>query len=310
VFGELYFLLEYRDSSISLQYSPDKEFTLPQNLFLIGAMNTADRSIARIDTALRRRFSFAGLDPRLPPVHGLLARWLSFHNLPNEPARLLDTGCARMLSVPRVDSESQRMLRDFGDVTVIPHGSPVPLWEPSRLNARYHPALRLASLVVDATSVEHQAGNVAVNGFLLDMPSLFEQSVTVALREAITARFGGRVEGQVRYYLDQARQVPLRPDIVWKTGGTTAAVIDAKYKAEKPAGYPNADLYQLLAYCTILGLPAGHLIYARGTASPARHVIQQAGIEIRCHAIDLNQPPEQPIAQMSNLAEVVTATAT
>ena len=80
------------------------------------------------------------------------------------------------------------------------------------------------------------------------------------------------MEGQVRYYLDQAGQVPLRPDIVWKIGGTTAAVIDAKYKAEKPAGYPNADLYQLLAYCTILGLPVGHLVYAprQRIARPAR----------------------------------------
>ena len=39
----------------------------------------------------------------------------------------------------------------------------------------------------------------------------------------------------------------LRPDIVWKVRGSAVAVIDAKYKAEKPAGYPNADLYQLLA---------------------------------------------------------------
>jgi 5-methylcytosine-specific restriction enzyme B len=90
VFGELYFLLEYRDQSISLQYSPDKEFTLPQNLFLIGTMNTADRSIARIDAAMRRRFSFVELDPRLPPVQGLLARWLAVNNLPNEPGLLLD----------------------------------------------------------------------------------------------------------------------------------------------------------------------------------------------------------------------------
>jgi hypothetical protein len=90
VFGELYFLLEYRDQSISLQHSPDKEFTLPQNLFLIGTMNTADRSIARIDAAMRRRFSFVELDPRLPPVQGLLARWLAVNDLPNEPGFLLD----------------------------------------------------------------------------------------------------------------------------------------------------------------------------------------------------------------------------
>ena len=90
VFGELYFLLEYRDQSISLQYSPDKEFILPENLFLIGTMNTADRSISRIDTAMRRRFAFVELDPRIPPVQGLLARWLTEHRLPLDAARLLD----------------------------------------------------------------------------------------------------------------------------------------------------------------------------------------------------------------------------
>jgi 5-methylcytosine-specific restriction protein B len=90
VFGELYFLLEYRDESISLQYSPDKEFTLPQNLFLIGTMNTADRSIARIDTAMRRRFAFVELDPRIPPIQGLLRRWLEEHHLPLDAALILD----------------------------------------------------------------------------------------------------------------------------------------------------------------------------------------------------------------------------
>ena len=90
VFGELYFLLEYRDEAISLQYSPKEEFTLPENLFVVGTMNTADRSIARIDTAMRRRFAFIELAPDLPPVRGLLARWLEKRELPDEAARLLD----------------------------------------------------------------------------------------------------------------------------------------------------------------------------------------------------------------------------
>src|SRR6185437_6612875 len=89
VFGELYFLLEYRDEAISLQYSPKEEFTLPPNLFLIGTMNTADRSIARIDTAMRRRFAFIELDPRIPPVQGLLSRWLESKGLQNEGGFLL-----------------------------------------------------------------------------------------------------------------------------------------------------------------------------------------------------------------------------
>ena len=49
VFGELYFLLEYRDENISLQYNENEKFSLPKNLYVIGTMNTADRSIALID---------------------------------------------------------------------------------------------------------------------------------------------------------------------------------------------------------------------------------------------------------------------
>ena len=75
VFGELYFLLEYRQERIALQYS-DEAFDLPSNLWIIGSMNTADRSIALIDAALRRRFYFVPFFPDQPPVAGLLRRWL------------------------------------------------------------------------------------------------------------------------------------------------------------------------------------------------------------------------------------------
>jgi 5-methylcytosine-specific restriction enzyme B len=78
VFGELYFLLEYRKQPVRLQYSDDL-FRLPENLWVIGTMNTADRSIALIDAALRRRFYFVGFFPDQPPVEGLLRRWLDRH---------------------------------------------------------------------------------------------------------------------------------------------------------------------------------------------------------------------------------------
>ena len=79
VFGELYFLLEYRDESVELQYQSEDGtgFSLPPNLYIIGTMNTADRSIALVDLALRRRFYFVEFDPSTEPIKGLLSRWLN-----------------------------------------------------------------------------------------------------------------------------------------------------------------------------------------------------------------------------------------
>jgi 5-methylcytosine-specific restriction protein B len=77
IFGELYYLLEYRDEEIDLQYGG--RFTMPPNVYVIATMNTADRSIALLDAALRRRFHFVAFFPDQDPVRGLLHRWLSRH---------------------------------------------------------------------------------------------------------------------------------------------------------------------------------------------------------------------------------------
>ena len=64
VFGEAFSLIEkeYRDQKIKLAYS-NKGFSIPKNVYIIGLMNTADRSLAMIDFALRRRFRFITLKP-------------------------------------------------------------------------------------------------------------------------------------------------------------------------------------------------------------------------------------------------------
>ena len=76
VFGELYFLLEYRNERINLQYSDELSLVCPKNLYIIGTMNTADRSIALVDLALRRRFYFVEFHPDKWPIEGLLRRYL------------------------------------------------------------------------------------------------------------------------------------------------------------------------------------------------------------------------------------------
>lgn len=74
IFGELLYLLEYRDQAVTLPYSK-RPFRLPDNLFLLATMNPLDRSASALDGALRRRFSFVDM----PADAAVLASWLEGH---------------------------------------------------------------------------------------------------------------------------------------------------------------------------------------------------------------------------------------
>ena len=77
VFGELYFLLEYRGDEVTMTYGA--QFSLPPNLRIIGTMNTADRSITAVDAALRRRFFVVDVRPGQTPLDETLPSWLEAH---------------------------------------------------------------------------------------------------------------------------------------------------------------------------------------------------------------------------------------
>ena len=78
IFGELLMLIEsdYRDKPIQLSYN-DETFAVPSNIYIIGMMNTADRSLAMIDYALRRRFSFFEMKPgfETDAFHNFILGW-------------------------------------------------------------------------------------------------------------------------------------------------------------------------------------------------------------------------------------------
>ncbi|SNR46915.1 5-methylcytosine-specific restriction enzyme subunit McrC [Haloechinothrix alba] len=217
--------------------------------------------------------------------------------------QILRASIDRMLRVPRVDADSRKRLRGLrqrlSDVSPLIPGRPLPGWVPSRLNTRYQLVLAVAELVWRGTSVEHQQGSARVNGFMVNMAQVFEDFVTVGLSEEITAR-GGRPRSPATCSLDTAGRVTTQPDLVWYERAEPVAVVDAKYKVERVGGFHD-NLYQMLAYCTALNLPRGHLVYAKGNTEQDRYVVRNAGIEILCHTLDLQEQPDELLAQISAL---------
>lgn len=90
VLGELLFLFEYRDTPVRTLYRPEDPFELSQDVWFIGTMNTADRSIALVDAALRRRFHFVPFFPNHGPMAGLLSRWLDREGEPTWVGELVE----------------------------------------------------------------------------------------------------------------------------------------------------------------------------------------------------------------------------
>jgi 5-methylcytosine-specific restriction protein B len=117
IFGELYFLLEYRTERVHLLYGSDdgRGFRLPPNLYILGTMNTVDRSVAYMDAAMRRRFSFMELHPETPPVQGVLSSWLArrTEEQGGDPAAHDDSYVRLLDEINRLLSESSPGDRSF-----------------------------------------------------------------------------------------------------------------------------------------------------------------------------------------------------
>ena len=232
--------------------------------------------------------------------------------------QILRTALGRMLAVPGVPNATRhqltRLRHRFGEVSELHGGQRPPSWQPSRLNTRYQPALRLAELVLRSTSFDLGRGAVPATGFLISMPKVFEDFVTTALREALEMQFGGRgVTQDSKWYLDAGRTVALRPDLVWYpvATGRPALVLDAKYKAEKYSGFPNPDIYQMLAYCSAMRLPSGHLVYAKGNEPRQSYLLPHtglggSGVSVTAHTLDLEASPADLLLQVDALAEEMT----
>lgn len=182
----------------------------------------------------------------------------------------------------------------------------VPEVEFYRLNEHYRGVVVLSRLILRHGAFESERGAVRAPGFLMDMNLVFQEFVTVALREALGVSEKTFLEKNIPS-LDEKGRVHLRPDLTWWSDGRCVFVGDAKYKDLTDSRIRNADLYQLLAYVTALDLPGGLLVYA-GEAEPVAHRahrVRHSGKRLEVAALDLSGTLEDVLARVGRLADRV-----
>ncbi len=176
----------------------------------------------------------------------------------------------------------------------------------TRLNEHYRPAVELARLVIENSSLELFHGEVIGSSFLIDMNKVFEKFLYVALGEVL-----GLSENQwkheERVTLDKGRQISMYPDLSGWNGSQPIFVGDAKYKNITEKSVPEDDLYQMLAYVTAMDLPGGLLVYAKDEAEERIYDVRNADRTIEVAGLNLRGKPEDILGEVRRIAKLVKA---
>ena len=174
----------------------------------------------------------------------------------------------------------------------------------SRLNEHYREVVALSRLVLRNSAFQSSRGGVRAQGFLMDMDKVFQEFVTVALREELGLSPGMFGEGRVDS-LDIDGTIRLRPDLVWRRGRSCVFVGDAKYKNLTGRDVPEGDLYQLLAYVTAADLRGGMLVYAEGEARRGRHVVRHCGKTLEVETLDISGDLDEVLGRVGRIGRRV-----
>lgn len=270
---------------------------------LAGGILHAYRSVDAALPVMRGRLRVAA---QLGARHGAalpLEVTYQHFGVDNPENRLLKAAARAALALPRLRVETDRRLRRItrrlADVSAPQLNS---ARSASRLSPAYQAALGLAELVLRGSSFALPRGPIRVEGFILDMHVVFQDFLCRALGEGLQGRIDGSWRSPYVGHLDEADSLSIRPDFAWMVDGRPVIIVDAKYKAD--GGNHVEDVYQMISYCSALGLPAAHLVYARGDVRV--HEVRGSGIKISRHQLDLQQTPRQLLAAIEQLAENVT----
>ena len=264
----------------------------------------AVRGRIRFDEQMRRRF---GIPMPVEVRHDEFTDDITANRLVKAAVRLL--GMMRLRS-PEARNGLVRIAATLDNVSLVDFPSEsVPKVEFDRLNSHYRGVIALSRVVLQHRAYQLERGAMRASGLLVDMIKLFQDFVTVALREELGVseeRFGESEIATLDLPATGERgRVHLRPDLVWRHGSRCVFVGDVKYKSRDGEHVRNSDLYQMLAYVTALDLPGGLLIYAKGEAEVAEYKVRRSGKLLEVDALDLSGPLDCVLQRVRHLAERV-----
>jgi 5-methylcytosine-specific restriction enzyme subunit McrC len=189
----------------------------------------------------------------------------------------------------------RQALRGFDGVRAVPLGLALAVPALERAPQGYSPLLDLCRLLVAGLAPSHTAGDRGGPAFLLDMERVFERYVTRGVTEAFASTLC-IVAVQAAYSITQLSagqpDVTVRPDVTIAESGRNVLVVDAKWKRLPWATLVTSDLYQVLAYCTALGVERAVLVY------PGRHdgvrvvALAHAPIRVEVRTLRVTAAPE------------------
>lgn len=257
---------------------------------------------------LRGRIRFADQIARRPGVALPLEIRHDDFSMDIVENRLLLGATEQLLGFPRVHPATRsRLLRvraALDGVVATRPAAHISVPTLTRLNDHYGSAMRLAQRILQSTSLSTSSGTQVSTAFVFDMNRVFEDFLTRALDVEAARRGAVLVSQGDGLYLDRERGLPLKPDITIRRAGVTVAVVDAKYKPLASASFPNADAYQMLAYCIRYGLDQGTLVYAQDDRGGRRdHEIHNAGVTVHVRSLDLAASHGEVMAQVARLAD-------
>jgi 5-methylcytosine-specific restriction enzyme subunit McrC len=230
--------------------------------------------------------------------------------------QLIRAALSRVLRLPGVPGTVRRTLHL--QLSLLEEVSPVEpdlqwadRWQPSRLDRRYLPAVRLSALLLRRLVLSEAAGSTRAYSFLVDMNQLYERFIEEGLRRRLQAADSTiRVIGQEQRYLDVENRLLIKPDVVVRRGPSAAFVLDSKYILAGD-GTTHVDHHaQLLSYAIRHDIKDVALVYVLepSLTAPATDLvttIRHAEVRIHSWALDLTRGPPQIEAGMDDLAERV-----